>query len=622
MTHPLSHRAAALHRLATEEFDLCIIGGGASGVGCALDAALRGLKVALVERDDFAAGTSSRSTKLVHGGVRYLEQAFKKGDFAQLRQVQHGLRERHRVLTNAPHLARPLALLTPVFSWWEGLYFSIGLKLYDWFASGKNQLPRSRWLSRAEALRRMPGLNPRIHSAVLYYDGQLDDARYCLALALSAAEVGAVVLNHVEVADFQKDESGRIITAHFRDRLEQEARGKEQRAKSKGQEASTTQQLSNSFIRRSLGEGGTTQQFPSLRARQFLNCTGPFADHIRLLANPALAPRIRPSKGVHAVLPHATLGSEDAILIPKTADGRMVFAIPFQGRVLLGTTDEDYPDPEPEPLLEAREVDFLLQTLNPFLTQPVPKEAVSAGFGGLRPLVSTPPPTPLRRGGRGDETRTRHAHGSEHALSPLSFWRGAGGEATRSLLRDHEVEHDPASHLLSLLGGKWTTYRLMAQDAVDAVCRRLGIRAECRTGDHRLVGAEGYGTSFWQKIQREHGCPDDVAQHLAQQYGTQAAEVAALFTENPAWREPLAADFPFLKAEVVYAVRHEMALTLRDVLSRRIRLEILDWAAAAAAAPMVASLMAAELGWTQEQMERAAAEYVERLGEWRRAARA
>lgn len=561
MTEPLTQRAAAIHRLSTEEFDLCIIGGGASGAGCALDAALRGLKVALVERDDFAAGTSSRSTKLVHGGVRYLEQAFKKGDFAQLRQVQHGLRERHRVLANAPHLARPLALLTPVFSWWEGLYFSIGLKLYDWFASGKNQLPRSRWLSRAEALKRMPGLSARIHSAVLYYDGQLDDARYCLALAISAAEAGAAVVNHVEVTGFQKDETGKIMAANVRDILSQ----------SDSQRSTANTQPPTAHL--------------TIRARQFLNCTGPFADHIRLLANLALSARIRPSKGVHAVLPHATLSSEDAMLIPKTADGRMVFAIPFQGQVLLGTTDEDYPDPNPEPLLEAREVDFLLDTLNPFLAHPIPKEALSAGFGGLRPLVNP------------------------------------GSGATSSLLRDHEVEHDPASNLLSLLGGKWTTYRLMAQDAVDAVCRRLGLWTECSTGEHPLTGAAGYDSDLEEKLQHEHGCGAEVAQHLIRQYGTRATEVAALFTENPTWHEPLSAHFPFLKAEVVYAVRHEMACTLRDVLSRRTRLEILDWSAAATTAPLVAQIIGTELGWTQQQTQQAAVDYVQMVEAFRQAAR-
>lgn len=537
------NRSANIQRLQNEEFDLCIIGGGASGAGCALDASLRGLKVALVEKTDFAAETSSKSTKLVHGGVRYLEQAFKNFDFAQLRQVRHGLNERHIVLHNAPHLARPLALVTPVFSWWEKLYFSIGLTLYDWFASGKDNLPKSRRLSKAATLRRMPGLTRKIHSAVLYYDGQLDDARYCLALAQTAAEAGAVVANYSEVIDFQKNEDEKLIAAKVQDSIHH-----------------------SSFI---------------IKSRLFLNCTGPFSDQIRLLANPELSPRIRPSKGVHVVLPHATLGSDDALLIPKTKDGRVVFAIPFEGELLLGTTDDDYSDLKKEPVLEAAESDFLLETLQPFLKEIIDKEQVKSGFGGLRPLI-TPANNQITE---------------------------STNNQTKSLVRDHEVEHDPATNLLSLLGGKWTTYRLMAKDAVDVACNLLGISAECRTETHRLFGAEGWNSDFWKKIQADYGLEADISQHLAQKYGTQARRVAEIAKQNPALSERLLPGFPFLKAEVVYAVREEMACTVRDFLARRVRLEITNWQAAAEAAPIVAKLMSAALGWTEEQCEAEGAAY-------------
>jgi glycerol-3-phosphate dehydrogenase len=529
------NRSENIQRLQNEEFDLCVIGGGASGAGCALDAALRGLKVALVEKTDFAAETSSKSTKLVHGGVRYLEQAFKNFDFAQLRQVRHGLNERHIVLQNAPHLAQPLALVTPVFSWWEKLYFSIGLTFYDWFASGKDNLPKSRRLSKAATLRRMPGLTRKIHSAVLYYDGQLDDARYCLALAQTAAEAGAIVVNHSEVIDFQKNEDGKLVAALIRDNIHH-----------------------SSFI---------------VRAKLFLNCTGPFSDQIRLLANPELSPRIRPSKGVHVVLPHSTLGSDDALLIPKTKDGRVVFAIPFEGELLLGTTDDDYSDLAKEPVLEAEESDFLLETLQPFLKEKIDKEQVKSGFGGLRPLIT------------------------------------ATNRQTKSLVRDHEVEHDPASNLLSLLGGKWTTYRLMAKDAVDAACDLLGVSAECRTETRRLFGAEGWDSDFWKKIQADYGLEADISQHLAQKYGTQARRVTEIAKQSRALSERLLPGFPYLKAEVVYAVREEMACTARDFLARRIRLEITDWQAAAKAAPIVANLMGTALGWTEKQCEAEGAAY-------------
>ncbi|MFN0037841.1 MAG: glycerol-3-phosphate dehydrogenase/oxidase [Saprospiraceae bacterium] len=541
-----------LRHLATEEFDLCIIGGGASGAGCALDAALRGLKVALIEKTDFAAETSSRSTKLVHGGVRYLEQAFKKLDFAQLRQVRHGLEERRTVLQNAPHLARPLGLVTPVFSWWEGFYFSIGLKLYDWFASRRRQapagaLPPSRWLSRREALQMMPGLSPSIHSAVLYYDGQMDDARYCLALVQSAAEAGAVVANHLEVVGFQKGSSGKINAALLQEPAD------------------------------SLGFIVHPSSF-ILRSKVFLNCTGPYADHVRQLANPDLPPRIRPSKGVHLVLPREILDSDHAMLIPKTRDGRMVFAIPFEGSLLLGTTDEPYSDLEKEPVLEADEVAFLLETLQPFVSKKVEKEHVKAGFGGIRPLLAP------------------HLGGNEGA--------------TKTLLRDHEVERDPASGLFSLLGGKWTTYRLMARDAVEAVCQTLGVSAVCKTEAQGLTGAEGFELGLWKKIQSEHGFAKDVCQHLASKYGSRAAVPAALAAENPELSERILPHFPFLKAEVVYAAREEMALTVRDFLARRIRLESTDWESAKQAAPVVARLMGEELGWPEGEQQARAEEYV------------
>ncbi|MCB0543462.1 MAG: FAD-dependent oxidoreductase [Saprospiraceae bacterium] len=523
------NRRNNIRRLREEEFDLCIIGGGASGAGCAFDAALRGLKVALIEKTDFAAETSSKSTKLIHGGVRYLEQAFKKFDFDQLRQVRHGLEERHILLQQAPHLARPLALITPVFNTRAGLYYSIGLKLYDWFASGRDTLPGSRWLSKKEARSRVPGLTDKVHSAVLYYDGQLDDARYCLTLVVSAAEAGAVVANHIELESFEKSETGVLHAAIASDQQ----------------------------------DGGAEVR---IRAKVFLNCTGPFSDRLRSLANTGLPSRIRPSKGVHVVLPHEILGGNDALLIPKTKDGRVVFAIPFEGKLLLGTTDRDCNEIDREPLLEAAEVDFLLDTLQPFLSNKLNKNMLLAGFGGLRPLIAA-----------------------------------VGGE-TKSLLRDHEVEHDPESNLLSLLGGKWTTYRLMAKDAVDAVCKLLSIPVECSTQSRLLAGAEDYDAGFWKKIQANYGLDADISQHLAFKYGTRANRVAELAKAQPALRERILSEQPFIKAEIIYAVREEMACTPRDFLARRIRLEITGWQAAGAASEVVATLMGTELGWREDKV--------------------
>ena len=511
-------------RLQQETFDVCIIGAGASGAGSALDAALRGYKVALIDRGDFAGETSSRSTKLIHGGVRYLEQAIKKLDLAQLKQVRHGLAERRTVIRNAPHLAHPLAILTPVFSWFEGMYMTVGLTLYGLIA-GNDSFPKGRWLSKAETLEKSPMLTQKMHSAVLYYDGQLNDARYVLALAQSAYEAGAVVVNYAAVTGFSK-ENDRIKSATVRDEL-------------------------------------TGETF-EIRATVFLNCTGPYADHIRLLANPNMQPRIRPSKGVHIVLPRETLQSDYAILIPKTADGRVVFAIPFGNKVFVGTTDTDYSTLNQEPLLEPDEVEYLLETVRPYLAKIPGQTDIQAGFGGIRPLIVS--------------SRAN----------------------TKTLLRDHEVEHDPQSGLLSLLGGKWTTYRLMAQDAIDRVSEFIDKPAQANsTETYYLTGGENYRFSDWRNLQEIYGLPADVCQHLMRTYGTRAEEVAKLAQKEQHLTKKLDESLPFIEAEIVYQVQEEMAVTLRDVLARRWRLEFSDWQLTARLAPVVAELMAAELHWTE-----------------------
>ena len=503
---------------------MCIIGAGASGAGAALDAALRGYRVALIDRGDICSETSSRSTKLIHGGVRYLEQAIKKLDLAQLKQVRHGLAERRTVIRNAPHLAHPLAILTPVFSWFEGMYMSIGLSLYDRIA-GKDAFPKGSWLNKKQALEKSPMLTQQMHSAVLYYDGQLNDARYALALAHSADEAGAAVVNYAAVTSFVK-ENGRIQAATVEDQL-------------------------------------TGETF-TIRATVFLNCTGPYADPIRQMANPALEPRIRPSKGVHIVLPRETLNSDHAILIPKTSDGRVVFAIPFGHKVFVGTTDTDYPNIDKEPVLKPDEVDYLLETVRPYLAKAPERSDIQAGFGGIRPLIVS---------SRAD---------------------------TKTLLRDHEVEHDTDSGLLSLLGGKWTTYRLMAQDAIDRVGEVLNKPASGRTENHYLIGGENYRFEEWKTLQKNYDLPAEVCQHLMLTYGTRADQVAQL-TRLPAMAEKITDSLPYLNAEVVYQVREEMAVTLRDVLARRWRLELSDWQLTAQLAPQIANLMATELAWSDEQ---------------------
>ncbi len=523
------HRPKSRRQLETEEFDICIIGGGVSGAGCALDAVLRGYKVALIDKNDFAAGTSSRSTKLIHGGVRYLEQAVRKLDFGQLKQVWHGMNERHILLKNAPHLAQPLALLTPVFSWLEGAYFTVGLKMYRWFAR-HDSMPPSQWLSRQQTFEKMPTLLLRTHSSVLYYDGQMDDARYNLSIVQTAAKNGAVVANHVEVIGFQKDESQKIQTIFLKDNLD-------------GVEF-------------------------SLRARLFINCTGAHTDSIRQLANADLRPKIRPSKGVHVTLPASVLKSDCAMLIPKTPDGRVVFVVPFESETLLGTTDDDLVNPSEEPTVNRSEIDYLLEMLSPYLQTPPTFEQVKAGFGGLRPLL------------RSDENEKN----------------------TKRLLRDHVVEYDEISNLVSLMGGKWTTYRLMAKDAIDQAEEILNKKiGESVTEKCILWGGENFEPDGWKKLHLQYQWSEKICRHLHSKYGSNAEDVAALTTENPDWAQLLVADFPFLQAEVVYAARHEMVGEIRDFLARRCRLEILDWKATQAAIPIVGTLLAQELGWSDEK---------------------
>jgi len=530
------NRNASLLRLKNEQFDICIIGAGASGAGCALDAVLRGYKVALIDRNDFASETSSRSTKLIHGGVRYLEQAFKNLDFAQLKQVRHGLEERHIVLNNAPHLARPLALMTPVNSWIEGLYFSIGLRMYDWFATN-DTLPKSKWLKKEQVLSKMPTLNKtKLHSAVMYYDGQLDDARYCLALAQSASEAGAATVNYIEVSGFEKNADGKLGSVQVKDILSEE-----------------------SFM---------------INTKLVINCTGPFSDKIRHFANASLPDRIRPSKGVHVVLPYEVLNSKHAMLIPKTPDGRVVFAIPFEGAMMLGTTDTDSKDVEHEASLNKEEVEYLVNTLNPYLEKKIDTSKIKAGFGGLRPLLSADP-----------------------------------NKSTKTLLRDHEIEIDPVSGLVSLLGGKWTTYRLMAKDTIDQADQLFGQNNECQTADHMLVGGANYDFDSWKFLVKDFDLPEDVSQHLVKKYGCRASEIGKLTAIRPELKERLDSKYPYIKAEVVYTVKQEMAVTPRDVLARRIRLEITDWETTLTVLPMVAELMSDELGWSDTEQTKHIRDY-------------
>jgi glycerol-3-phosphate dehydrogenase len=529
-------RSEALHSVADKAFDVCVIGGGATGSGCALDSQLRGLTTVLLDAADFAGATSSTSTKIVHGGVRYLEQAVKDLDVKQYRVVQRALHERICMLHNAPYLARTMEFIVPCYRWLDAAYFAAGLKIYDWIARGARLFP-SRFLSREETLRRIPSLNPNhLVGSVAYADGQFDDARYNIALIQTFAEAGGEALNYARVIAFERSPDGKLAACEVEDQF-------------------------------------TRQKF-TVRARAFVNATGPFADTIRQLATPGTSPRMRLSKGVHIFLPLEVMSGDDAMLIPKTEDGRVLFAVPWMGRLLVGTTEQEVTIHD-ELYVTKEEVAYLLRHLNRYLAVPVKPAQIVSGIAGARPLVSA------------DDSRD-----------------------TKKLSRDHELEVDSQNGLISIMGGKWTTYRAMAEDAVSAVQKHLGIPVtESPTKEHSLIGSKGFTSDYWKKLASDYRIPEPTARYLAGKFGTAAAKVLDLAQEDRALAAPIVPDFPAVRAQVIYSARAEMAMTIEDVLFRRLGLQLYSWHSAIHAAPVVGSLLGRELGWSPDESRSAAREY-------------
>jgi glycerol-3-phosphate dehydrogenase len=516
-------REAMLEALAAdhEPFDLLVIGGGASGAGVALDAASRGLSVAVVERNDLAAGTSSRSTKLIHGGVRYLEKAVKEFDRSQFALVRDALRERAVLIRNAPHLCHPLPLVTPLYNWLEVPYFMTGLKLYDALA-GRANLAKSRFVDAREAKRRFPQLrDDGLRGGVIYYDGQFDDARMNLAIALSAAERGAVIATHTSVVALHA-EDGRLRGATVED-------------------AFTGERL-------------------DVAARVIVNAAGPYVDEVRRLADPDAAPMLSASSGVHIVLDARFAPPDTGLLIPQTEDGRVLFLLPWQGSTLVGTTDQPA-EVVAEPRATEDEIEYVLRHVRQYFSIPVERSDVKAAWSGLRPLVSDP-----------------------------------NASDTARLSRDHVVHVDEGHGLVTVAGGKWTTYRVMAADTVDVAVTSGGLSASgpSATLDLRLAGAERFDATAAGALQ-ERGFEADVASHLHLAYGDRVWAVAALAQAGLGDR--LAPQYPYLHAEVVYGAREELATSSADVLLRRTRLATLDAEAAASALEAVHGLLADELGW-------------------------
>lgn len=518
-------------------FDLLIIGGGATGCGIAVDAASRGLKVAMIEKNDIAEGTSSRSTKLVHGGVRYLEMAVKKCDRAQYHLVKEALHERGLFLQNAPHLANRLPLVTPLYKWLEVPYVYAGLVLYDVLA-GKLGLGKSSLIGRKEALKRFPMLKKDgLKAGVVYYDGQFNDARMAVTLALTAQKHGAVIATHVEAVSLEKT-AGKVSGARVRDTM-------------------------------------TGEEF-TVHARGVINAAGPFVDKIRQMDDASTAPVVKAASGIHIVLSERFVPPETGLLIPKTEDGRVLFVLPWQGHALIGTTDKPAEIVE-HPRAEEDEIEYVLRHINKYFDLSVKRSDVMSAWSGLRPLVEF-----------------------DHNSS------------TAQQVREHLLLVSP-SGLLSMAGGKWTSYRRMAEEAVDQAVVTHGLQPvrTCQTRNLPLWGAEHYVPEIYQVLTKDYGLDADIAHHLLHAFGDQSMRVARLAGEGLGAR--LHPDHPYIEAEVVYSARHEFAEHASDVLTRRMPLALVDNSAAKAAIRRVVDLMAQEHGWDQNRCNEEAQTALQRL---------
>jgi glycerol-3-phosphate dehydrogenase len=483
---------------------MIVVGGGATGVGVAIDAAARGYDVLLLEQSDFGKGTSSRSTKLVHGGVRYLEQG-------NVSLVMEALKERGLLLQNAPHLVSNLGFVVPSYDWWEAPFYGIGLKLYNLLA-GKYGFGASRILSREETLERLPTIKTEgLKGGVIYFDGQFDDSRLLINLVETACEQGAALINYAQVTELTKDGEGFVDGVKFRD-------------------------------------GETGEEFEA-RGKVVINATGPFADVLRRSADPSVEPMIAPSQGIHLVFDRSFLAGESAIMVPHTSDGRLMFAIPWHGHTVVGTTDTPIAEATIEPVAQEQEIEFILHTASLYLEKKPVRSDILSVFAGIRPLVRS----------------------------------GEAGN-TAALSRDHTIRIEN-SGMVTICGGKWTTYRRMAEDCVNqaATLARLPERP-CVTGHLNIHGFHPAADKFG---------------HLWM-YGSDAPLVRQLEESEPRWAESLDGALPYTGAEVVWAVRHEMARTLEDVLARRTRALFLNAQAAIRMAERVVELMAPELGRDQE----------------------
>jgi len=494
-------------------WDVIIIGGGATGLGTAVDAASRGFKTLLLEQADFAKGTSSRSTKLVHGGVRYLAQ----GDISLVFEALH---ERGLLKQNAPHLVKDQQFVIPIYDWWEGPFYNIGMKVYDMMA-GKLGIGPSQKISKEETLKAIPNLEEKgLNGGVIYYDGQFDDSRLAINLAQTAVENGATVLNYAKVTNVLKDENGIVNGVDIHDVLD----GKQFTAQSK----------------------------------VILNAAGVFVDDICKMDNPNAMAMVKPSQGVHIVLDKSFLKGKSAIMIPKTSDGRVLFAVPWHNRVIVGTTDTAMNNAELEPRALEEEIEFLLKTSAEYLKKDPKRKDVLSIFAGLRPLAASQ---------------------NEN-------------EKTKEISRSHKVVVS-LSGMITVIGGKWTTYRKMAEDTVDKAILVGGLEEnQCVT---KTMPIHGYvkNVNFDEPLYY---------------YGADKIKIQEIIENSKKeLKEKLHPNLPYIKAEVIWTVRREMVCTVEDFLARRVRALFLDAKASIEMAPVVAKIIAKELGknrrWIREQLK-------------------
>ncbi|RDC65124.1 glycerol-3-phosphate dehydrogenase/oxidase [Adhaeribacter pallidiroseus] len=492
-------------------WDLVIIGGGATGIGAVLEAASRGYKALLLEQSDFTKSTSSKSTKLLHGGVRYLAQ----GDIKLVREASI---ERGLLYRNAPHLVKNQAFIIPSYSWWGKPWYTVGLKLYDVLA-GKLSLGASVAISRNKTIANLPTVKTEnLRGGVLYHDGQFDDSRLAINVLQTAFEQGGFAINYMAVTNLTKDATGKINSLQAYD--------------------------------------SENKQSYTIKSKLVLNATGVFTDHILKMDNPGNAPTIRPSQGVHVVLDKAFLPGNYALMVPKTEDGRVLFLVPWYGKVIVGTTDTPIQEASLEPQALESEIEFILKTAGEYLTRAPQRSDVLSVFAGLRPLAAV----------------------------------NKNSQRTKEVSRSHKIMVAP-SGLVSILGGKWTTFRRMAEEAIDQV---------------EITANWPHRASITSRL-KIHAASEPNGQSNLSNYGTDAALIQKLITEQPELGAALSASLGIVKAQVIWAVRNEMTRSVEDFLARRVRALLLDARESIRMAPETARLMAQELNlpeaWQQQQVQ-------------------